>query len=122
MATKTVAIVMLRQAVSFATAARDLFEKYLAPSPADGKALVPFVVNAALSIEIYLKTLHASAGTRKKEHGLIALYDALAQPQKDEIDAAAAKLAAQYEGAGAFRGHLAQLDEAYQRWLEVYES
>ena len=122
MSTKTVTHVMLRQAVSFATASRDLFEKYLAGATPDSKAMVPFVVNAALAIEMYLKTLHASAGTRRKEHGLTTLYDLLAQPQKDAIGAAAAKFAAQYPGAGDFHGHLEQLDEAYQRWLEVYES
>ena len=122
MATKTVTVVMLRQAVSFATASRDLFEKYLAGPTPDSKAMVPFVVNAALAIEIYLKTMHADAGTRRKEHSLITLYDLLAQPQKDAIEATAAKLAAQYRGAGNFRAHLEQLDEAYQRWIEVYES
>lgn len=124
MATKTMTQAMLRQAVSFATASRDLFEKYLSGPSSDGKAMEPFVVNAAFAIEIYLKTLHASAGARKKEHGLLALYDTLPQPVKDEIDSAGGKLAAQYEaiGAGGFRGHLAQLDEGFRRWQEVYES
>jgi hypothetical protein len=122
MATKVMTQAMLRQAVSFATASRDLFEKYLAgPSP-DGKAMEPFVVNAAYAIEVYLKTLHAGTGTRRKEHGILELYDALPQPSKDAIDATAAKLRGEYEGAGAFRDQLAQLDEGFRKWQEVYES
>jgi hypothetical protein len=124
MATKTMTQAMLRQAVSFATASRDIFEKYLAiPSP-EGKAMEPFIVNAALSIEIYLKTLHANAGARKKEHGLLELYDALPKAMKEEVDETGAKLAPQYEGVGAenIRTHLARLDEGFGRWQEVYES
>ena len=122
MATKTMTQAMLRQAVAFATASRDLFEKYLAIAAPDAKAMEPFVVNAAFAIEIYLKALHAGAGTRRKEHGLLELYDALPQPIKDAIDATAAKLRSEYEGAGAFREQLAQLDEGFRRWQEVYES
>jgi hypothetical protein len=121
MATKTMTQAMVRQAVGFATAARDLFEKYLAIATPDPKVMEPFVVNAAFAIEIYLKTLHAGAGARRKEHGLIELYDALPQPIKDSIDARAAKLKDEYEGAGAFRAQLAQLDEGFRRWQEVYE-
>jgi hypothetical protein len=122
MATKTMTHAMLRQAVSFATASRDLFEKYLAGPTPDGKAMEPFVVNAALAIEIYLKTLHAGAGARRKEHGLMELYRALPQPIKDAIDATAGKLKDGYEGADAFSEQLAQLDEGFRRWQDVYES
>jgi hypothetical protein len=124
MVSKTLTRAMLAQATSFAAASRDLFEKYLSGSAGDRKALAPFVVNAALGIEIYLKTLHAAAGSRRKEHGLLALLDALPQDAKDEIDAAAGRLGAEYEGVPgtAFRDHLAHLDNAFERWREVYES
>ncbi len=113
---------MLRQAMAFATASRDLYEKYLAVEKPDTKAMEPFVVNAAYAIEVYLKTLHAGSGTRRKEHGILELYDALPQASKDAIDAKAAKLKDGYEGAGAFREQLAQLDEGFRKWQEVYES
>lgn len=122
MATKTMTQAMLRQAMAFATASRDLYEKYLAVDKPDTKAMEPFVVNAAYAIEVYLKTLHASAGTRRKEHGILELYDALPQATKEAIDATAAKVRADYEGAGAFREQLAQLDEGFRKWQEVYES
>lgn len=114
---------MLMQATSFCTAARDLYVNYLMKSPYNGYAIAPFLVNSSFSVEIYLKTLHAAAGAPKKGHGLIALYDALPAPIKDEIERAAKPLAQSYgvENPSPLRSHIAQFNNAFEQWRYAYE-
>ena len=57
---------MLYVARSFAMTATDLRERHLSTSPSNGYAAVPFIVNAAFSMEVYLKLLHASLNKRKR--------------------------------------------------------
>lgn len=114
---------MFMVAVSFATAASSLHKTHLMKTPADGNAMVPFVVNSAFSIEIYLKALHASTGPRQSGHRLLVLYDALPQGLKDEIDSAARQHAKAYkiEEPIDFRSHVAHLNRAFERWRYIYE-
>src|SRR5205807_587674 len=60
----TVLQAMFRQALSFANTAAYLHKHDLLRAPANALSIAPFVVNSALSIELYLKTLLAIAGTR----------------------------------------------------------
>jgi hypothetical protein len=98
---------------------------HLTKPPANGLAAVPFVVNAAFGIEVYLKLFHAasSAGRKKKGHSLLSLYDALPQAVKDEIQGLANSHAKHHriEGPIDFRALVAELNTAFERWRYVYE-
>jgi hypothetical protein len=116
---------MYNQAVSFAAAANDLYVKHLSSSPFNGFATAPFVVNAAFSIEIYLKTLRSMSGEtkKKKSHSLLDLYDELGHEVKDAI---AAKAIEHYREFGlsspqGYREHVAHLSNAFETWRYIYE-
>lgn len=112
-------------AASFSGAARDLYKAHLTKTPANGMAAVPFVVNAAFSIEVYLKLLHAASAAphKRRGHGLLALYDALPQPVRDEIQNVANGHAKHHRIKAPldFRSLVADLNKAFERWRYVYE-
>ena len=68
---------MFRQAVSFATTAAYLYECDLLKPPRNGFSMAPFVVNSALSIELYLKTLGQIHNKSLRGHELLTLFDSL---------------------------------------------
>ena len=73
----TMAQAMFRQALSFCTTAAHLYHKDLQESPRNGLSAVPFVVNSAFSMELYLKTLHHLCGSHSRGHALLDLWDTL---------------------------------------------
>jgi hypothetical protein len=58
---------IFNQANSFATVSAEIFEKHLIIEPPNGATMSPFVVNIALAIELFFKTLAMQHG--KKLHG-----------------------------------------------------
>jgi hypothetical protein len=112
------------QAFAFCAASSDLYAKHLSRSPFNGRAVAPFVVNAAFSIELYLKTLHAVDGPRARGHKLVALYDDLPARHRAELDKAAEQYASEYKIAAPvqYRARLAQLNDAFEQWRYVHES
>jgi len=92
-------------------------------SDEDMRNTVPFVVNAALAIELYLKTLHALFGGKATGHLLLKLYDGLATEAKLEIDQRmpAREKEFKLEPPGTFRGYVESLDRAFVDWRYVYE-
>lgn len=59
---------MFRQALSFCQTAAHLHDRDLVAVPRNGLSVVPFVVNSALSIELYLKTLHHLRAASPRGH------------------------------------------------------
>lgn len=116
--------VMFLVAASFSATARGLLKGPLAQVPTQPTAIVPFVVNAAFSIEVYLKALRASLGKQRNTgHNLLALFDSLPQELREGIQARATLLAKNYklDGPVDFRAHLAQLNNAFSQWRYLYE-
>jgi hypothetical protein len=122
----TTAQAMFRQALSFCTTAAHLYEKDLREPPRNGLSAVPFVVNSAFSIELYLKTLHHLGGSTARGHSLLALYDALSDECRDRVVRIAQQQGPGYTvevpSADTFRGFVAELDSAFVDWRYCYET
>lgn len=115
---------MVGQANSFAYTANRIYEQDLkSKSPRRPLGMAPFVVNAAFSVELYLKALHAKANGGMRVHKLLQLYDALADMRRAELCAEAVQLASEHgEGPQVqFRDLLAVLNNAFEQWRYVYE-
>ncbi len=105
------------QANSFANTAKELYERDLRTVPIkNSMSMVPFVVNAAFSIEIYLKTLHTISGDKVRGHSHHKLYDDLNDGVKTIIQGAADDLRQYYdvEGDVGFSDCIETLDRAFE--------
>ena len=81
-------------ASSFARVANAIYEEDIQRDSASADdAAAPFLVNAALSIEFFLKTLNVVAGNREFEQTLLELHDLLSDASQRELDAQAGVLA-----------------------------
>jgi len=115
---------ILGQADAFAYTANLAFKELVSRGPNKPLVAAPFVVNAAFSVELYLKTLSVIAsGESPREHKLLDLYDALPDPRRAELCADTLRLAAEHgEGPQVqFRELIAMLNESFVRWRYVYE-
>lgn len=115
---------MHSQANSFANTAKELYERDLRTVPIkNSMSMVPFVVNAAFSIEIYLKTVHAISGSKVRGHSLVKLYEGLGEDIKTIILSAANDLRQYYdiEGGADFADCIETLDKAFEQWRYAYE-
>jgi hypothetical protein len=123
----TVVQSMFCQALSFCTAAAYLYERDLKTTPVrNGASMVPFVVNSALSIELYLKALHRLADKSLRGHHLLDLYDSLPNETRNTIVEAAQREGPGYQvvvtSAEHFREFVAELDTAFVDWRYCYET
>jgi len=111
------------QAVSFATASNYLFEKDLSRSPRNGASVVPFVVNAAFSIELYLKALSLKHGSALRGHELVKLYEGLPINAKAEIQEMAQRCAIGIDAsrANSFIEYLHELNNTFVEWRYSFE-
>lgn len=115
---------MYNQAFAFCSASSELWAKHLTRSPFNGHAVAPFVVNATLSIELYLKTLHAiEKHAPRMIHKLVTLYDDLPRRLRDAVDAEATRHTAEYKlpSTTNFREVLNRLNNAFEQWRYLYE-
>ncbi len=115
---------MHSQANSFANTAKELYERDLSTTPIkNGMSMVPFVVNSAFSIEIYLKTLHVISGNKIKGHSLVTLYNALSEDIKAIVKNAGQDLRRHYslEGEEDIVTCISSLDKAFEQWRYAYE-
>jgi hypothetical protein len=115
---------MFGQAAAFAYVANGTYGELRKRAPGKPLVAAPFVVNAAFSVELFLKTLHAVAtGISPRGHKLVELYDALSSSYRTELCAEAVRLAPEHgEGPQVqFRDLLAMLNDAFERWRYVYE-
>jgi hypothetical protein len=114
---------MFRQAVSFATTSAYLYKNDLSSAPRNQFSIVPFIVNAAFGIELYLKTLGHIHGVRLHGHELLKLYDSLPLVARDAVDAMVPACAAQ-RGLSlplSVRDCIFELNNAFVEWRYVYE-
>jgi len=122
----TMAQAMFRQALSFCTTAKYLYDRDLRNAPWKGLSAAPFVVNSAFSIELYLKTLHHLRGSRTRGHSLLVLYDSLSDETRDVVFSIAQQQGPAYQvgvaSKGVFRSFVAELDTAFVDWRYCYET
>ena len=78
---------MFRQTLSFATTSAYLYERDLLKVPRNGLSVAPFVVNSALAIELYLKTLGQLYSVKLRGHDLLTLFDKLPPEAVDSLRA-----------------------------------
>lgn len=114
---------MFNQAQSFAYTANQLFKRDIKNHPRKFFSFAPFVVNAAFSIEIYLKTLHKLYGQDIKGHSLSDLYKVLDKRCKSTIKQIAeeSRNLYQIEKDQGFGYYLSSLDTAFVKWRYIYE-
>jgi hypothetical protein len=111
------------QAEAFAVVAFELFHKTMALKEQGFSYAITCVVNAAFSIELFLKALALKHGTELRGHKLLDLYGALPQAAKDEIGAAADIAIQGYDldvpvDLASFLGNL---NDVYSTWRYAYE-
>ncbi len=115
---------IFRQALCFATTARHLYDGLNGPARSPVNA-IPFVVNSAFCVELYLKTLHEVQGQRPRGHRLLTLFDKL----PTAVRAAVLEAGIRYQNergirdlsAAGFRQFIADLDDAFTRWRYCHE-
>lgn len=115
---------MQGQANSFAEVANDLYRRDLKYSPYKGSSTAPFVVNAVLSIEIYLKTMHYLFGSTRHTHNLLDLYNRLDDDSKSIFVSAADDIRPRYrlpDGVDIIEC-LRSLSTAFEDWRYIYEN
>jgi hypothetical protein len=111
-------------ASAFAYVANATYEELQRRTPDKPIVAAPFVVNAAFSVELFLKALHAVNGQIKKGHKLVPLFDALSGAQRADLTSAAQHFGpAHGEAAGSvdFRALLVMLNDSFRKWRYVYE-
>ena len=114
---------IFNQAMAFANTSAHLYEKDLRRPPRKGVSVVPFVVNAAFSIELYLKALGQKHGKSLRGHELIKLHKALPGEAVVEINEVSPRCASK-RALGEphnFVAYLAELNNAFVQWRYVYE-
>lgn len=114
---------MFRQALSFCTTSSYLYKKDLQGNPTNFYSVAPFVVNAALAIELYLKTLSAVHGKTLKGHALVKLFDNLPAAAVADLEAQtpAAAIGHQVAQGRSFRDCLHAVNDAFVDWRYLYE-
>lgn len=115
--------VAMGQARAFADTAAHLYERGLKLGAVVPTTMVPFVVNSAFAIEMYLKTLSEAHGLKARGHVFIKIFDPLPEDTKDRLEALAPQFAMQYkaETFSTFRGALAVLEGAFVAWRYLHE-
>lgn len=114
---------MFNQAVSFANTSAYLYERDLRRLPRKGVSAAPFVVNAAFSVELYLKALAKKHGVALRGHELLKLYKALPVKALSEIEEVTPRCAAN-RALGEppkFPEYIKELNNAFVDWRYCYE-
>jgi hypothetical protein len=118
---------MFNQANSFASVSAEIFEKHLSNPPINGAAMSPFVVNTALAIEIFIKTLAMQHGKRLHGHEITKLFKKLPSAAKVDVEQQLNRLSGTSQWAGSItemqhlRTVLEELDTAFVDWRYIYE-
>jgi hypothetical protein len=115
---------MFRQAVSFATTSSYLYAKDLTEIPRNQFSVVPFIVNAAFGIELYLKTLANIHGKTLTGHQLLKLYDSLPTKAKESIEVVVPEFAKQraIKLPIDFRKCISELNDTFVVWRYIHET
>ncbi len=112
------------QASAFAYVANETYKELMKRGPERPIVAAPFVVNAAFSVELFLKSLHVANREPRRGHRLVRLFDTLPDARRAELIGDAQRFApAHGEVAGAvdFRALLTMLNDTFRKWRYVYE-
>ena len=114
---------IFNQAVAFSSTAGQLYTSLARPPHPDWKNGAPFVVNAALACELYLKALAAKHGKSLRGHELVALYGALPAAARAQVEAVQAQSAAEWKlpSTTSVASALRQLNKAFVEWRYLHE-
>ena len=114
---------VFNQAIAFANTSAHVCEKNLRRTPRNGFSPVPFVVNAAFSIELYLKALAQKHGKALRGHELVKLHLSLPTKAHLEINQVIPKCTANrvLGEQPNFTGYLQHLNDAFVKWRYSYE-
>lgn len=115
---------IFRQAAAFATNATYLFNTGLrgVPPPIPMN-LIPFVVNAAFAVELYLKTIGGLYGLNLRGHDLLELFDELPEEAKELLqrEISGAQPACVVKDLGGFRAEIERVRHAFVKWRYLHE-
>lgn len=111
------------QANVFAKVANNIYSNDLKKSPFKGSSVCPFIVNAAFSIELYLKAINDCYGNKIRGHNLANLYNKIPADGKSYFLKAATELRNRYElpQGTDINTCLESLSYAFENWRYIYE-
>ncbi len=114
---------IFRQALAFATTSAYLHRTDLATVPRNGVSVVPFVVNAAFALELYLKTLALLHGNDVRGHDLLELFDALPTAAHQALlsNFANSKWPCGITDMVVFRAEIERLRHSFVEWRYLHE-
>jgi len=113
-----------RQASAFAINAQHLFNSGLVGAPPSNPTnAIPFAVNAAFAIELYLKTLGFVHGRKLHGHNLLSLLDELPAEAKDllRLEIARAPATEGIKDFNGFRTEVARVRHVFKEWRYLHE-
>lgn len=113
-----------RQAAAFSINASYLFNTGLIGAPPRNPInVIPFVVNAAFAIELYLKTLCSVHGLEMRGHDLLDLFDQLPADAVEQLrqEIAGAPATEGIKDLTGFRVEIERLRHAFVEWRYLYE-
>jgi hypothetical protein len=114
---------MFSQALAFANTSAYLYKRDLLTTPRRGVSIAPFIVNAAFSIELYLKALAQKHSISLQGHELVVLYEALPSIALQEIQSVMPRCAANRPLGEVpnFQAYITDLNKAFVDWRYCYE-
>lgn len=114
-----------RQASAFAINAQHLFNTGLIGAPPRNPMnVIPFAVNAAFAIELYLKTLGFLYGRNMHGHDLLKLFDKLPADAKELLRREIAEAPAPTNGikdVDGFRTEIGRARHVFEEWRYLHE-
>jgi len=113
-----------RQASAFALNAQHLFNTGLIGTPPRKPMnVIPFAVNAAFAIELYLKTLGFIHGRKLHGHDLLSLLDDLPAEAKDllRLEITSAPATEGIKDFDGFRTEVARVRHVFKEWRYLHE-
>lgn len=117
---------MRGQAEGFTATAHLAYERMRLRGTGDPPTtMVPFIVNAAFAVELYLKTLLRSAGVvpPRQEHELVKLHAQLPSNEQARIEELCVHQTQDFDPgtSDTFSARLVPLNNAFVRWRYAYE-
>lgn len=113
-----------QQAMDFRDACGLIMNYDLGTRPPDRRPLsIPYVVNTAFCLELYLKALSLRHGNEQRGHDLLKLYDRLPKAARVAIASkiADAQQEAHYPGPVDVRALLAVIKDNFSQWRYAHE-
>jgi hypothetical protein len=115
---------IFRQAAAFAETASYLFNTGLVGVPPRNPInVIPFVVNAAFAVELYLKTLGHLYGLKMRGHDLLELFDGLPAEAKELLrqEIARAPATEGIKDLTGFRTEIERVRGVFVEWRYLHE-